>query len=190
MLGTSGLTTLPPSVPSSTPTDSNTSASNSFRAKIIGGAVGGGGFLIVLIVIFLFRRRRSKQARVRLQDPDKAAAVIDPFTPTTTVSNPPRERKELPSMPVLSRKAMEGSSRRVTEPTGGEQSTDPRQSHTEQEADESGQNPTLVHDNGPIDRASYRAMQAQVQLLMQKMERMESIEEGPPEYVSAYGSSR
>ncbi|KAJ8089479.1 hypothetical protein PM082_014731 [Marasmius tenuissimus] len=128
----------------------------------------------------------------RLQDSDKAAAVIDPFTPTTPVLNPPRERKESSPIPASSRKAVEGSNRRVTEPTRGEQSTDARQSHTEQDApgDESGQTSTLVDNNLPVDQASYRAMQAQIQLLMQKVERMESVEEAPPEYISSYGSSR
>ncbi|KAJ8089487.1 hypothetical protein PM082_014739 [Marasmius tenuissimus] len=167
---------------SSNTSGSNTSTSNSSQAKIIGGSIGGGGFLIVLIVLFLFRRRRSKQARVRLQDPD--AAVIDPFTPTTTVSNPPREWKELPSIPVSSRKAMEGYSRRVTEPTTGEQSTNPQQPHTDRDGGEIGVTSNLGDDN------RYQAMQAQIQMLMQRMERIEAVEEAPPEYVSAYGSSR
>ncbi|KAJ8089476.1 hypothetical protein PM082_014727 [Marasmius tenuissimus] len=203
-------TTPPPtsSVPSSTATDTNnsssnppsptiateltTSTSNTSRAKIIGGSIGGAGFLAVLIVIFLFlrkfRRRRNKQARDRLQDFDPAAAVIHPFTPTTLVLNPLSERKEPSSMPASNRKAVEGSHHRVTETTGKE-SSDPRQSHPEQN-DESGQTSTLVDDNEPIDRASYRAMQAQMRLLMHKVERMEFVEEAPPEYVSAYGGSR
>ncbi|KAL0057152.1 hypothetical protein AAF712_016215, partial [Marasmius tenuissimus] len=128
----------------------------------------------------------------RLQVPDKTAAIIDPFTPTAPVLNSPRERKESSPIPVSNRKAVEGSNRRVTEPTGSGQFTDSRRSQTEQDApgDQSGQTSTLVDDNRPVDQASYWAMQAQIQLLMQTVERMESVEEGPPEYVSAYGSSR
>ncbi|KAJ8089464.1 hypothetical protein PM082_014715 [Marasmius tenuissimus] len=165
------------------------SGSNNSQAKIMGGSIGGGGFLIILIVIFLLRRRRSKQVRDRLQNFDKAAAVIHPFTPTTPVSNPPRERKEPPSVLTLSQKVAEGSNHRVTEPTTDEQSTNPRQSLIEQEDDESGRTSTLADDNRPVDQASYRALQAQVRLLMQRVERVEGVEEAPPEYVSAYGST-
>ncbi|KAJ8089477.1 hypothetical protein PM082_014728 [Marasmius tenuissimus] len=186
MLRTSRLTTLLSSSPLlPIATDSNSSGSNNSQAKIIGGAIGGGGFLVLLIVIFLFRRRRSKQARDRLQDSEKAAAVIDPFTPTTPVLNPPRERKESSPIPASNRKAVEGSNRQVTETTGGKQSTDPRQSET---VHRGGESLTRGVDNRPVDRASYQALQAQVRLLMQRMERVEGVEEAPPEYVPAYSS--
>ncbi|KAK1226749.1 hypothetical protein PQX77_010259 [Marasmius sp. AFHP31] len=40
--------------------------------------------------------------------------------------------------------------------------------------------------NGPVDQANYLAIQAQMRLLMRRMERMETAEQGPPEYASAY----
>ncbi|KAJ8089489.1 hypothetical protein PM082_014742 [Marasmius tenuissimus] len=188
---TSSVTTGPTASKPPSPTianDFNTSASNSSRAKIIGGAVGGGGFLVVLIVIFLWRRQRSKQARDwRVQGVDQTAAVIDPFPSTTPVSNPLSERKETLLMPASDRKAVEGSDHLVVGPMGGEQSINPRQPETEHGG---GESLTRGDDNRPVDQASYRALQAQVRLLMQRMERVEGVDEAPPEYVSAYGSSR
>ncbi|KAL0058439.1 hypothetical protein AAF712_014883 [Marasmius tenuissimus] len=172
--------TSPSNPPSSTiATELNTSASHSPRVEIIGGSIGGGGFLIVLVVIFRLRRQKN-----RLRDFDRAAAVIDPFTPTTPVSNPLPERKEPLSMPISNRKAVEGSDHSVVEPTAGEQSTDFQQPHTERDDGDSGETTTLGDDN------RYRAVQAQIRLLMQRMERIEGVEEAPPEYVSAYGSGR
>ncbi|KAJ8089480.1 hypothetical protein PM082_014732 [Marasmius tenuissimus] len=169
-------------------TDFKTSGSNNSQAKIIGGSIGGGGFLIALIVIFLLRRQRSKQTRDQLQDFDKAAAVIHPFTPTAPVSSPPGERAEPSSMLASNRKFAQVPDRQVTESAEGQQSIDPRQPVTE---DGGGESLTHRNDNGPVDwQASYRALQAQVQLLMRRMERVEAVEEAPPEYISAYGSSR
>ncbi|KAJ8089469.1 hypothetical protein PM082_014720 [Marasmius tenuissimus] len=164
-------------------TESNTSASNSSRAKIIGGLIGGGGFLIVLIVIFLLRSRRSKQAGNRLKYFGKAAAVIHSFPLTTPLSSPPRVQKESSPIPVSIRKVAQVSDHQVTESTRGEQFIDPQQHG-------GGESLICGDDNRPVDQASYWALQVQVQLLMQRMERVEGVEEGPPEYVSAYGSSR
>ncbi|KAJ8089534.1 hypothetical protein PM082_014790 [Marasmius tenuissimus] len=192
------------SVPSSTTTDSNTSpsnppsttiatelntsASNSSRVKIIGGSIGGGGLLIVLTVIFLLHRQRSGQrsgqARDQLQDFNKVAAIIHPFSPKAPVPDYSREQKEPPSMPAWNRKVAQMSDHQVIGPTSGEQSIDPQQPQIEPDGSESDETSTLGDDS------RYRTMQAQIQLLMQRVDRMEAVEEAPPEYVSDYRSSR
>ncbi|KAK1234632.1 hypothetical protein PQX77_002157 [Marasmius sp. AFHP31] len=183
----SGPNSPPPSLPASPPvaTDSNTTSSSNSQAKVIGGSLGGGAFLVVLVVIFLFLRRRRNQ---RVPDFDGTTAVIYPFPPQTRLSDVPREWIELPSTPASNfRKAVEVSDPRVAELVGGERSIDLQQPGTERGGDEIS---THGDDNRPVDQASYRAMQAQIQLLMQRVERIEGTEEAPPEYVSAYGSSR
>ncbi|KAK1233262.1 hypothetical protein PQX77_003584 [Marasmius sp. AFHP31] len=183
-------------------TDSNTSSSNSLRAKIIGSSVGGGTFLVILVVIFLFLRgRRTKQRRGKqqthkvmraitlfaidqqLQSSYETAAIIRPFSPTTPVLKSSREQKETLSTSASNlRKAVEVSNPRVAEPAGGEPTIDPQQPHTGRDDSESGETLTLGDDN------RYRAMQAQMQLLRQRVDRMEGAEEAPPDYVSAEGS--
>ncbi|KAK1224615.1 hypothetical protein PQX77_012475 [Marasmius sp. AFHP31] len=121
----------------------------------------------------------------QLQDLYEPAAVIYPFPPTTPVLKSSRKRKESPLTPVPDfQRAVGVSNPGVTEPAGGGQTIDPQQPVTEREGVEHGETSTLGDDN------RYRAVQAQIQLLMQRMERMEAGEEAPPEYVSAYGSSR
>ncbi|KAK1219012.1 hypothetical protein PQX77_018279 [Marasmius sp. AFHP31] len=119
------------------------------------------------------------------QDSYATAAVIHPFPPTAPVLESSRKRKEPPSTPASRhRKAVEVYNLRVIEPAGSEQTIKPQQPDTEPDSSESGETSTLGND------IRYRAMQAQIQSLMQRMERVEAVEEAPPEYVSAYGSSR
>ncbi|KAK1234086.1 hypothetical protein PQX77_002719, partial [Marasmius sp. AFHP31] len=118
----------------------------------------------------------------QLQDLHETAAVIHPFLHTTPVLESSREQKEPSSTPASNfRKAVEVSSPRVTGPAGGEQTIDPQQPNTERDGGERGETSNLGDDN------RYRTMQAQIQSLMQRMERVEAVEEAPPEYVSAYG---
>ncbi|KAK1216441.1 hypothetical protein PQX77_020939 [Marasmius sp. AFHP31] len=155
------------SAPFYSATDLNTPGPNDSRAKIVVGSVGGGGFLVVLVIVFLFFRRRRDR---RLRDLDKAAAIPDPFSPRTPQSGPSRKQKGRPS----ERYGAEGSDQQVIErTTGGNQSVGPPE----------------FDDNSPVDQAIYRTMQAQIRLLMQRMERIEAVEEAPPEYVSAYGDT-
>ncbi|KAJ8089458.1 hypothetical protein PM082_014709 [Marasmius tenuissimus] len=177
----------PPPMSSTSPPpaaiDFNTSGSKNPPAKIIGGSVGGGGLVVVLlVVIFLFLRRRRNQ---RLRDWDKAAAALRPFSPTAPVLDPPHERKETPSMPTTNQKVVQVSDHWVIEPTRGQPSIDSQQPDTERGG---GETSNHGDDNRPVDQASYRAMQTQIQLLMQRMERMEAVDETPPEYVSTYGN--
>ncbi|KAK1234280.1 hypothetical protein PQX77_002518, partial [Marasmius sp. AFHP31] len=79
------------------------------------------------------------------------------------------------------RKAVEGSNPQITDPAGGEQTIEPQQPRSERDDSQSGGTSTLGDDN------RYRAMEAQIQLLMQRVERIEGVEQAPPEYVSAYG---
>ncbi|KAJ8089460.1 hypothetical protein PM082_014711 [Marasmius tenuissimus] len=165
-------------------TDSDTSGLDNSEAKIIGGSVGGVFFLSVLVATILFLHNRRAGRRVR--ELDKEAAVIHPFPPASLVSDSSRERDEPPSIPASNREVAEVSNYRVTEPTGGERSINLRLPETERR----GGDPSHQDDNRPVDQASYRALQAQVQLLMQRLERVEAVEEAPPEYVSARRSSR
>ncbi|KAK1215089.1 hypothetical protein PQX77_022308, partial [Marasmius sp. AFHP31] len=112
----------------------------------------------------------------RAQDFDRIAAVIHPFPPETESSLTPASNF---------RKAVDVSNPRMTEPKAGKQSIDLQQPGTKYGV---GETSTHRDNNRPVDQASYQAMQAQIQLLMQKVERMEAVEEAPPEYVSAYGS--
>ncbi|KAJ8089461.1 hypothetical protein PM082_014712 [Marasmius tenuissimus] len=161
--------------------DSNISGSNSSRAKIIGASVGGAGFLVVLVAGFVFLRRRRNQ---RVQDFEQTAAVICPFPPKAPILDHSRGHRELSSIPTSNRKVVQGFNNRVTGPTAGKQSISPQQPHTERDGSESGETSTLGDDN------RYRAMQTEIRLLMQRMEIIEGTEEAPPEYVSAYESSR
>ncbi|KAK1218232.1 hypothetical protein PQX77_019083 [Marasmius sp. AFHP31] len=169
---------------STTATNFNTSASDSSRAKAIGGSVGGIAFLITLVITVVFLHKRRDR---RVQDSNRTARVIHPFLPATPVLKSSRERKAPLSIPATNRKVARLPNPRVTEPTAGELSIDLQQPGAERGG---GETSIHVDDNRPVDQASYRAMQAQMQLLMQRVERMEAIEEAPPEYVSAYGSGR
>ncbi|KAJ8089493.1 hypothetical protein PM082_014748 [Marasmius tenuissimus] len=174
-------------------TSTGNSQTGNSRAEIIGGSVGGGVFLVVLVVIFfLLRRRRSKQEKDgRVRDFDKATAIIHPFPPKTgPVSDSSHERKALPPIPASKRNMAEGCDHRVIEPLGGEQCVGSQQPHAERGGGGGGEYSTDGDDNGPVDESRYRAMQAQIQLLMRRIERMEAEDEMPPEYVSANGSSR
>ncbi|KAJ8089635.1 hypothetical protein PM082_014895 [Marasmius tenuissimus] len=179
-----GLTTTSSAPPYLVATDSG---SNRSRAIIIGGSVGGGVFLVVLVIVFLILRRRRDRRR---RDLDKAVAVLDPFSPRTLDSaGASRKQKRASYTPPSERKVVEGSSHQAIEwNTQSEQFIGPQQPDTAR--DNVGVGTFREDDDGPVDQASYRTMQAQIRLLMQRMERMEAVEQAPPEYVSAYGSNR
>ncbi|KAJ8089486.1 hypothetical protein PM082_014738 [Marasmius tenuissimus] len=120
----------------------------------------------------------------RLQE-YRIAAVIHPFAPKAPVSaDSSHQQREPPFTLASRRKVVEGPGHRATGPTKGAQSINPQQPRTEQDSSKSGETSTLGDDS------RYRAIQAQIRLLMQRVERIEGVEEAPPEYVSAYGSSR
>ncbi|KAJ8089474.1 hypothetical protein PM082_014725 [Marasmius tenuissimus] len=160
-------------------TETNVSASNSSRAKILGGSIGGSRFLVVLVVIFLLRRRlRVRQIDYRILIEQRQSFILfhlKSLYQITLVSE---------KNPRLSRKVAQVSDHQVVGPMAGEQSINPEQPQTEPESSESDETSTLGDNN------RYRAMQAQIQLLMQRVERIEGVEEAPPEYVSTYGSGR
>ncbi|KAK1234531.1 hypothetical protein PQX77_002265, partial [Marasmius sp. AFHP31] len=94
------------------------------------------------------------------------------------------ERSSTPTS-TSNRKGAEGSNR-LLEHTNTNQSIGFRQPELELEKGPDGS--SHEDPDRPVNRASYRAMQAQMRLLMQRVERIEATEQAPPEYVSAYGS--
>ncbi|KAJ8089614.1 hypothetical protein PM082_014872 [Marasmius tenuissimus] len=155
---------------------------NDSRAAVIGCAVGGVGFIIILTVFLLFRWKRGQ----RLHE------LEDQIIPRPLSLPPPRldpylKGKPPTPTPTSTQEGGEDSDRQI-EHTGGDQLLDSQESNFEPGGGVGG--PSPEDRNGPINQVSYQAIQAQIRMLVQRMERMEAADEAPPEYVSAHGSNR
>ncbi|KAJ8089618.1 hypothetical protein PM082_014876 [Marasmius tenuissimus] len=171
------------SLPSNT--DIDTSASNNAPQATVIGFVGGAvGFFAAILVGFILYRKRGGR---RLHDLHKMAIPHPLSPPPPPILGPyPTERLSTPTS-ISNRKGAKGSNRHLKHMETN-QSIDFRQPELEQERGPDGS--SHEDPNRPVGQASYWAMQAQMRLLMQRIERIEAAEQAPPEYVSAYGSSR
>ncbi|KAJ8089631.1 hypothetical protein PM082_014889 [Marasmius tenuissimus] len=176
----------PPSASPSQVNDTDASASNKSRGKIIGSVVGGIGSLAVLLVVFLlFRRRKDPRQRDldgtnNMRAPSSLPRAVDPYL----LKKPP--------MSSSNRKVIEMSCY-LLEYMSVDHFIDRRQHEPEPEPEQTRREDGLPHDgiNEPIDEARLSVVQAQIRVLMRRMERVETadLNEAPPEYVSAYGSN-
>ncbi|KAK1231233.1 hypothetical protein PQX77_005658 [Marasmius sp. AFHP31] len=177
--------TPPTNIPSTPPAiASDNSESTTSHANIIGGAVGGGGAVVILlIVLFLFRRKRNQQ---KPRDSEQA----------TVYSHPPEPRVdpyllEKSATSLISRGKGQGQTDQRTNTTRSDhyQSSDSRippsassRSYSSRPAG------PPVSEDGP---SAFAAMQAQMRMMMQRLERIEAAEsEAPPDYVSSYSGGR
>ncbi|KAK1233416.1 hypothetical protein PQX77_003430 [Marasmius sp. AFHP31] len=175
-----------PSPASSPPFDDQNPRSDSensnTRAYIIGGTIGSIGFLVGLVIVFfLFRRKwqRGLSETPNMEPPFPLPPVIEPYI----VEKPPIFSSGRKGIDLN----LEG--REPEEQLGpGDQNSDYRE--PEEDSSEISELPRN-EGIGATDQARFSAMQTQIRLLVERVERIEAADppEAPPEYVSAYGGS-
>ncbi|KAL0058440.1 hypothetical protein AAF712_014884 [Marasmius tenuissimus] len=100
---------------------------------------------------------------------------------------------EQPTMSSLNQKGAESSGDRIDiDRRKGRRNPQQLQTDSERDRGRFGTSHGHMDPNRPVEQASYWAMQAQIRLLMERMEmiEIEGLSEAPPEYASAYGSNR
>ncbi|KAK1227620.1 hypothetical protein PQX77_009376, partial [Marasmius sp. AFHP31] len=168
-------------------TDTSGATSSPRTTTIIGSVIGGVGTLAGLVIILLLVRRKWRRELLEKVNTHLLSS-LPPIEPYVIEKSPIRSSNQESIDSNLDEQGPEERERRVS----GDQSAEPR--GPEAEFEEDIENRELPHDEevGRVDQARFSAMQTQIGLLMQRVERIEATEqsEAPPEYVSAYGGSQ
>ncbi|KAJ8089611.1 hypothetical protein PM082_014869 [Marasmius tenuissimus] len=186
--------------PTSTPLPETASNGSKSRANLIGGAVGGSGALILLFIALFLLRRKSKELSLWQQLCKIFNTSLDHKKPQdseqATFSHPPEPgvepylvRKSATS-PILTGKGQSQRNQRTdTTVSDHHQASNSRNPPTASSwANSSRLAEPSFSEDGP---SAYAAMQAQMRVMMQRLERIEAAElEAPPDYVSSYSSRR
>ncbi|KAJ8089610.1 hypothetical protein PM082_014868 [Marasmius tenuissimus] len=181
----------PSPVPTATPPASTADSTHS--ASIIGGAVGGGGGAVVflLFIAFLLLRRRKNQQKVQDLEQVTTTGPHSHSQPPAPIIEPYPMAERSPTSPVSTVKGQSPTTERCTTSDHYKYS-DPRDPSSPSGESSSRRAESSVSGNEDRDGPSaYAAVQAQMRMMMQRLERIESADpEAPPDYVSSYSDLR